>query len=195
MSGQYPETPIFEAINFTTKNFTLVSTSLSGRTQSRSIGGQRWEFSASYSRITREEFAPVMAFLMKQRGRKETFTIKLPQIGQKSGAVEGTVRSNLTTTLLAGSTTCAVDGITSGTLKAGDLFKFANHTKVYMITADLSSDGNLEFEPPSVSAVPNNTAITKNNVPISVKLANDVQSYKLGSSSLLDFEIDFIEAT
>jgi len=29
---------------------------------------------------------------------------------------------------------------------------------------------------------------------MTVRLANDIQSYDLGSASLLDFEIDFIEA-
>ena len=194
MSGVYPDTPVFESVGFTSKFFNLSSESLSGRTQVRNIGGQRWEFTASYSRLTREEFAPIMAFLMLQKGSNETFTIKIPQISFKSGGVSGTVRTNLSTTLPIGSTSVAVDGITGGTFKAGDLFKFANHTKNYMITSDLSSDGSLQFQPPSVAWVTNNVTINKDEASMTVRLANDIQSYDLGSASLLDFEIDFIEA-
>ena len=52
MSGQYPTTPVFESVSFTSKFYNLSSTSLSGRTQVRNIGGQRWEFSAKYSRLS-----------------------------------------------------------------------------------------------------------------------------------------------
>ena len=93
-----------------------------------------------------------------------------------------------------GETDIIVDGITGGALKAGDVFKFANHTKIYMITEDLSADGTLKFQPPLVNTVPNNVTVTKDNIPFTVRLNNDVQAYDLGSASLLDFEIDFIEA-
>ena len=194
MSGQYPTTPVFESVNFTSKFYNLSSTSLSGRTQVRNIGGQRWEFSAKYSRLSVEEFAPIMAFLMLQKGSNETFTIILPQISHKKGASTGTVKANLTTTRQIGATDITVDGLTGGTLKAGDVFKFANHTKVYMITEDLSANGTLKFQPPLVANVPNNVNVTKDGVPFTVRLDNDVQAYDLGSASLLDFEIDFIEA-
>jgi hypothetical protein len=194
MSGQYPTTPVFESVNFTSKFYNLSSTSLSGRTQVRNIGGQRWEFAAKYSRLTRTEFAPIMAFIMLQKGSNDTFTIVLPQISSKSGAVTGTVQANITSTEQIGATSIIVDGITGGAFKAGDVFKFANHTKVYMITEDLSANGTLKFQPPLVFNVPNNTSVTKDNIPFTVRLNNDVQTYDLGSASLLDFEIDFIEA-
>lgn len=194
MSGQYPTTPVFESVNFTSKFYNLSSTSLSGRTQVRNIGGQRWEFAAKYSRLTRTEFAPIMAFIMLQKGSNDTFTIVLPQISSKSGAVTGTVQANITSTEQIGATSIIVDGITGGAFKAGDVFKFANHTKVYMITEDLSANGTLKFQPPLVSNVTNNVSVTKDNIPFTVRLNNDVQTYDLGSASLLDFEIDFIEA-
>ena len=63
-----------------------------------------------------------------------------------------------------------------------------------MITEDLSANGTLKFQPPLVANVPNNVNVTKDGVPFTVRLDNDVQAYDLGSASLLDFEIDFIEA-
>jgi len=135
-----------------------------------------------------------MAFIMLQKGSNDTFTIVLPQISIKSGAAIGTIKANLASTRQIGETDIIVDGITNGALKAGDVFKFANHTKVYMITEDLSADGTLKFQPPLVNNVPNNVTVTKDNIPFTVRLDNDVQAYDLGSASLLDFEIDFIEA-
>ena len=191
MSGTYPTTPIFSTIGFRSVNYNLSSQSISGRTQVRNIGGQRFEFSAQYTRMTRSEFAPILVFTMAQRGSAETFTIVLPQISSKSGDASGTILVNGAADI--GATTVGVDGVT-GTLKAGDMVKFANHSKVYMITADRAGDGNISIQPALRVAVPNDNAVTFDSVPFTVRLNNDVQEFNLGSASLVDYEIDMIEA-
>jgi len=191
MSGTYPTTPIFSTIGFRSVNYNLSSQSISGRTQVRNIGGQRFEFSAQYTRMTRSEFAPILVFTMAQRGSAETFTIVLPQISSKSGDASGTILVNGAADI--GATTVGVDGVT-GTLKAGDMVKFANHSKVYMLTADRAGDGNISIQPALRVAVPNNNAVTFDSVPFTVRLNNDVQEFNLGSASLVDYEIDMIEA-
>lgn len=191
MSGTYPTTPIFSTIGFRSVNYNLSSQSISGRTQVRNIGGQRFEFSAQYTRMTRSEFAPILVFTMAQRGSAETFTIVLPQISSKSGDASGTILVNGAADI--GATTVGVDGVT-GTLKAGDMVKFANHNKVYMLTADRAGDGNISIQPALRVAVPNDNAVTFDSVPFTVRLNNDVQEFNLGSASLVDYEIDMIEA-
>jgi hypothetical protein len=191
MSGTYPASPIFESVGFKSVYYNLSSQSISGRTQVRNIGGQRFEFTASYSRLFKSEFAPVQAFVMSQRGMAETFNIVLPEISTTSGTASGTVRANGASSI--GDKTIAIDGL-SGLLKAGDVVKFANHSKVYLVTQDRSGAGNLSIEPGLVSAIINNEIVTYNSVPFLVRLNNDVQEYKLGSASLVDFEVDFIEA-
>ena len=191
MSGTYPTTPIFSTIGFRSVNYNLSSQSISGRTQVRNIGGQRFEFSAQYTRMTRSEFAPILVFTMAQRGSAETFTIVLPQISSKSGDASGTILVNGAADI--GATTVGVDGVT-GTLKAGDMVKFANHSKVYMLTADRGGDGNISIQPALRVAVPNDNAVTFDSVPFTVRLNNDVQEFNLGSASLVDYEIDMIEA-
>jgi len=191
MSGTYPTTPIFSTIGFRSVNYNLSSQSVSGRTQVRNIGGQRFEFSAQYTRMTRSEFAPILVFTMAQRGSAETFTIVLPQISSKSGDASGTILVNGAADI--GATTVGVDGVT-GTLKAGDMVKFANHSKVYMLTADRAGDGNISIQPALRVAVPNDNAVTFDSVPFTVRLNNDVQEFNLGSASLVDYEIDMIEA-
>lgn len=191
MSGTYPTTPIFSTIGFRSVNYNLSSQSISGRTQVRNIGGQRFEFSAQYTRMTRSEFAPILVFTMAQRGSAETFTIVLPQISSKSGDASGTILVNGAADI--GATNVGVDGVT-GTLKAGDMVKFANHSKVYMLTADRAGDGNISIQPALRVAVPNDNAVTFDSVPFTVRLNNDVQEFNLGSASLVDYEIDMIEA-
>ena len=191
MSGTYPTTPIFSTIGFRSVNYNLSSQSITGRTQVRNIGGQRFEFSAQYTRMTRSEFAPILVFTMAQRGSAETFTIVLPQISSKSGDASGTILVNGAADI--GATTVGVDGVT-GTLKAGDMVKFANHSKVYMLTADRAGDGNISIQPALRVAVPNDNAVTFDSVPFTVRLNNDVQEFNLGSASLVDYEIDMIEA-
>jgi len=191
MSGTYPITQSFNAVGFTSVFYNLSSTSLSGRTQVRNIGGQRFEFTATYPTLTRSEFAPIAAFIMAQRGMAEEFTIVLPEISSKSGDAAGTVLTSLSEAI--GQTVISIDGLT-GTLKAGDMIKFANHNKVYMIVSDRAGNGDLAIQPSLTVAVPDNTEITYDNVPFTVRLNNDVQTYDLGLASMLDYEVDFIEA-
>jgi hypothetical protein len=191
MSGTYPSDPIFSAVNFRSVHYNLSSQSISGRTQVRNIGGQRFEFSANYSRMKRSDFAPILAFVMSQKGMAETFQIVLPEISTKSGTASGSVVT--TATAAIGDTSVAV-GSLSGTLKAGDMVKFSSHSKVYMITADLTGPGTLSFEPALRASVSSGAGITYDSVPFTVRLTNDVQEYGLASASLVDYEIDFIEA-
>ena len=190
MAGTYPTTPEFQAINLESRHNNVMSETVSGRMQVRTLGGQRWSFTAKYNPMTRAEFQPVFAFVMSQQGRFGTFTIVPPVIGDASGDVSGTALVNATTA--AGATSVAMDGIT-GTIKAGDFIKFASHSKVYMVTADRAGAGSVSIEPPLVSGVTDNEAITYDSVPFTMRLANDVQSYNLASNEYYEYELDMIE--
>ena len=130
MSGTYPTTPEFQAINLESRHSNLMSESISGKVQVRAIGGQKWAFTAKYNPMTRAEFNPVYAFVISQQGMKGTFTIVPPVISSTTGSATGTMLVNGATG--AGASTVSIDGIT-GDIKAGDVIKFANHTKVYMV--------------------------------------------------------------
>ena len=69
MSGALPKTN-FTAINIKNNQKTLISETDSGKTFRRQIQGQRFSFTVSYPAMTRSEFAPIMAFIMKQRNKK-----------------------------------------------------------------------------------------------------------------------------
>ena len=192
MSGTYPTSPTFKTLGFSSEQKTL--TTDSGKMFSVQIDGQRWKFSASYPPMGRSTFAPVYAFIMKQRSQKETFTIVPPVISSAQGNVSGTILVNGSHT--AGDTTITVDAMT-GTLKAGDLIKFA-HSKVYMVVSDVTADGSneatLTIEPPLREALADNSSVTYDNVPFTVRLTNDIQQFNTDDLDKYSFEVDFIES-
>ena len=194
MSGTYPTSPEFASVGFSSEQKTITSTTDSGKMFSVQVDGQRFKFSASYPPMTRSEFAPVYAFIMKQRSQKETFQISLPDLKNAKGNVSGVVLVNGAHS--AGDTTIDVDGMT-GTLKAGDFVNFNGHSKVYMVVADAtdsSGSATLTIEPPLRENVADNSAVTYDGVEFTVRLTNDIQEFNTGDLDLYRFEVDFIEA-
>ncbi|HAT42350.1 MAG TPA: hypothetical protein DCS87_11630 [Rheinheimera sp.] len=88
----------------------------------------------------------------------------------------------------------------TGQLKAGDVLKFGNHTKVYQVTADTSSNSSgvavVNIYPKLTKAVPSATAVTVRDVPFLFRLDNDIQEFKLSAqnSGFVRIELDCIEA-
>ncbi len=196
MSGALPNTSDFTAINVKSNQQTQVSVSDSGKSFRRQVAGQYWSFSLSFPEMTRTNFAPLQAFMIKQRGAKESFTVTFPSYMNAQGTASGSP----TGTASAGATSITLGGSGSGTLKAGDFIKFANHDKVYMIVADagnIASSNTLTIEPPLQTAV-SGIAITYDSVPFTVYAPNDVQQFRASNSSsgepLFRYEIDVVEA-
>jgi hypothetical protein len=185
----YPISPAFNAINLSSNTPSLYSEAVNGRMQSRKIGGQKWSFTASYATMTRLEFNPVFAFTVAQNGRHGIFTVVPSEISNTSGTASGTVTTSAAS---AGVTSVTIAGLT-GDLKAGDVVKFSGHDKVYMLTGDRSGDGDIDFTPALINSVGAETLIY-NSVPFTVRLDNDVQSYKVSSGMFYKYEVDFIEA-
>jgi hypothetical protein len=143
MSGVYPATPEFKAVNITSRQSNLVSETRSGRRQARSVGTQRWSFTAQYNPLTRADFSPVYAFILSQDGQNSTFTIVPPVISSAQGTISGTMLTDGAHSV--GDKTIVVNG-SSGQINAGDFVKF-NHSKVYMVTTSLSGAGTLNITP------------------------------------------------
>ena len=195
MSGTYPTSPEFRSINFSSEQKTKTSMTDSGKIFSTQVDGQKFKFSATYPPMSRSDFAPVLAFIMKQRTQKETFQISLPDLKNAKGNVSGSVLVKNAHT--AGDTTITVDAMT-GTLKAGDFVKFAGDTKVYMVVSDVTADGSneatLTIEPPLRSAISDNASVTYDGVEFTVRLTNDLQQFSTDDLDTFRFEVDFIEA-
>lgn len=187
----YPTSPSFYTLNFRSNEPNVISTTQSLRTQARGLGGHRWEFSARYNNMSRAAFQPIQAYIYSLRGSLGVFEIIPGGVPMASGDAVGTV--SVSGAHVAGDSTIAVDGFT-GTLVAGDVVKFDNHSKVYMVTADLTGPGVLEIVPPLVSDLLDNEEVIYSDVPFTCRLSNDVQSFSVRPPDVFTFEVDFIEA-
>lgn len=202
MSGALPSND-FNALNFKSEQKTLVSTTDSGKTFRRQVDGQRWTFTVSYPLKTRQDFAPIQAFIIRQRSQKENFTITFPSYLNAQGSETGTVLVDGVHAV--GDTTINVNGHagdTAGSFKAGDIIKFAGHSKVYMIVSDVTPSSNastLTIEPPLTNALANDEAVTYDSVPFTVHLNSDLQEFQTNQvdssgNLLFSFEFDVIES-
>jgi len=199
MSGTFPSSPAFNSLEVNSIQPTFVSRTISGRRQARQIAGQFFAMTATFPPMTRAEFAPIDAFIMKQRGQYETFTLILPVLSTGLGTPAGG------TPLVRGASqtgrTLASDGWLGGALifKAGDYLKFANHDKVYKVVADVTSNVSssantaITIEPALITSPADNSAITHTNVPFLVSLTTGVQTFVTGTSGLFSYEVDFTE--
>ena len=198
MSGQFPTSPAPKDASIGSVQNTIVSVTTSGRVQTRQIDGQKFSITLDYPPMTRSNFAPIKAFIMKQRARLNTFTVIPPVVSNAQGVGTGTISVN--GAISSGATTCAIDGMATSTndiLKAGDYFRFTGQDKVYMAVEDLDSDGSgegtLTFEPPLRSDVADDVALIYDNVDFTVRLSNDIQEYSIVTNDLYKYQIDLIE--
>jgi hypothetical protein len=148
--------------------------------------------------MTRTEFAPINAFVMKQRSQMESFQYVPPTIDDALGVASGVISVN--GAISAGVTSVAIDGMansTSGVFKAGDYFRFTGQTKVYMVMADVDSNGSgegtLTFEPPLRDNVSDNAVLIYSNVDFTVGLTGDIQEFTIGTENYFQYEVDLIE--
>lgn len=134
----------------------------------------------------------VYSFIVKQDGQYGSFTVVPPVVASTRGTATGTI--TISDAYAAGVTECRSTG-GSGTLKKGDLIKFSNHDKVYMLTEDVnldqmdSTEDVISFYPNLVTGITNTTTITYNNVPIKVYLDNDQQKYIAQADGTYKYEI------
>ena len=198
MSGQFPTSPAPKDANIGSVQNTIVSVTTSGRVQTRQIDGQKFSITLDYPPMSRSNFAPIKAFIMKQRARLNTFTVIPPVVSNAQGVATGTI--SVDGAISSGATTCTIDGMATSTndiLKAGDYFRFTGQDKVYMAVADLDSDGTgsgtLTFEPPLRTDVANDVALIYDNVDFTVRLSNDIQEYSIVTNDLYKYQIDLIE--
>ena len=205
MSGAFPiSSSSFETMGIRSIQNTIISKSLSGKKLSRQIDNQRFAFTARIIVGTRSDiYGELMAFIIKQRSAKENFTIIPPEVEDARGVETGTLAVNGSHT--SGDTTIAIDGFAADTanrLRTGDFIKFNGHTKVYMVVADVTSSSGaatVTIEPPLVSNLSNDEAVSYDNIPFTVHLTNDIQEFGVVGADkdgnlLYQFEFDVEES-
>tara|TARA_R110000764_G_scaffold44175_2_gene99453 strand:- start:483 stop:1088 length:606 start_codon:yes stop_codon:yes gene_type:complete len=198
MSGQYPTTVNFTSLQFKDNRPTLLNQTLSGRKQVRQIGSQYFSFTVQMPPMKQEDSQAYFAFLQKQKGSFEDFTIAAPLDNLGAGKLQTDIQ--VVGAHVVADASIALDGFTAnqtGSLKAGDLIKFANHSKVYMVQSDTasSSSGALTvlISPPLVQALTDNNAVTVNKPQFTVYLENNEIMYSTSSSGFYSISFDVRE--
>jgi len=198
MSGAFPTNPSFRTLNFQDNRPVLTNQTLSGKKSSRIIGSQYFSFQVSMPPMTQEESQSIFAFLQKQKGSFENFTIEYPTNNLGSNRTQSDILVN--GAHATGDASIVLDGFdtnTSSVLKAGDLIKFANHTKVYMIQSNIDSDGSGQctvlISPALVSTLANNEAVTVNKPSFTVYLSSNEIMYTTSANGLYSISFDVRE--
>ena len=205
MAGAFPiSNSKFNTLGIKSIQNTIISKSVSGKKLARQIDNQRWAFTVSIKTGTRSDvYGELMAFIVKQRSGKENFTIVPPEVKNARGNESGTVLVNGDHAV--GDTTITMDGHHNDNphaFKSGDFIKFASHSKVYMVVADVQASSNastVTIEPPLVSTIANDSIVTYDNVPFTVYLTNDIQDFGATGTTndgklLYTYEMDVEEA-
>jgi len=92
MAGTFPTEPGFRNVSTRVRSYNLMSESITGRLQVRSLGASRREFTVEFPPMTKAEFEPIYDFLLLQDGMLETFSITIPNPTTVSGEETVTVR-------------------------------------------------------------------------------------------------------
>tara|TARA_S200002703_G_scaffold8511_3_gene8569 strand:+ start:11203 stop:11823 length:621 start_codon:yes stop_codon:yes gene_type:complete len=205
MAGAFPiSNSKFDTLGIKSIQNTIISKSVSGKKLARQIDNQRWAFTVSIKTGTRSDvYGELMAFIVKQRSGKENFTIVPPEVKDARGNETNVVLVNGNHAV--GDTTIAMDGHHNDNphaFKSGDFIKFSNHSKVYMIVADVQASSNastVTIEPPLISTIADDSVVTYDNVPFTVYLTNDIQDFGATGTTndgklLYTYEMDVEEA-
>ena len=199
MSGAFPTTKKPRVLNFSSNRPNSTAYTLSGKRSVKQFAAQYFSFSVQLPAMSQSDFMPYYSFLIKQKGSFDTFTFQYPLENQ--GSDKGQTDIAVNGTAAVGASQVPLDGFTNstnGVLKAGDLIKFANHNKVYMVTADENSDGSgeiaaVDIEPPLQAVLVNNEAVTVNQPSFTVALVQDDVLYSTDASGFFTLSFDVRE--
>jgi hypothetical protein len=195
MSGTYPASPAFNTVDFKINTPTLVTQTNSGKSRRVGMGHSFYTFTVKHTNLTRNDTGPIIGFVAQQYGPLESFQVVLPEISYSKVADQTTTTVTTSANVFAGVDQVAVTGVATGKnlLRAGDYFKFANHSKVYMCAVTWTSGNPLYFSGSLVSNVPSGTQIVYNAVPFTVILENGVQEYTTGMGGITSLSLDMRE--
>lgn len=136
-----------------------VSDTLSLKRQIARRSAQRWEISTNVEPLSTDSSAFFVNLVTK--GFSDTVSVLLPQnYGAKA---KKTCTSVLTGTAAANATQITVAGRSLGIVPAGTFIRFSNHSKIYMLTSDLTAT-TMNIYPTLKVAVSNTTFTYQDDV-------------------------------
>lgn len=201
--GTFPSSPGFTSVGFQQNTTTKSVQTQSGRSIRATNATTLWSGTLAFPPMSQAEFRPIQAFIALAQGRLNEFDIVIPTVSTSQSPNAGTVIASVdddsATQNKSGATEINITtNIASGNaFKAGDVVRFANHTKVYMVTTDCnttpSGNATLNIQPALVEDLTDGETLTTNDVPFRMHLTNDVQEYQYATNNLVNYEIDVRE--
>ena len=187
MADLFPIDPKPESLNLVSKQPVYNAISGSGKRQARINEGHLWQIQANYGLMLKDIMGSLYGFV---EGHKAgSFEVILPDKNKPIGDITGSQTSGNAS---KGDTTVSMSG-GSGTVQAGSIFKFASHTKVYMVTVNSTVGGTLQFRPPLIENIAS-SAISFVDVPFTVYTPDDILEWPTRSPELSTFSLNMEES-
>lgn len=186
LATQFPDEVSFQAVSFQVNTPTQTSETFSGKTRRIGMGVSYYSWEVKYPSLLPIDAGTVNGFVAQAFGPQFSFEIILPEISYSKAPNQTTSVPRLSASRAIGATSVALTncGASKNVLAAGDFVKFANHSKVYMVTApcvsDSSGNATLYFSCALVSAIPSNTNVTITAIPFTAILTEDAQKFDVG---------------
>lgn len=201
LGNAFPTSQSFTTVDFRVINPGIASETNSGKLRRVSQGVSYYAWQVKLPPTTPRDFGEILGFVAQTFGQTYSFEIVIPEVSYTAtinqanlavtvgnitgpGAVNVTIRSNSY-------------NANKEILRAGDFFKFNNHSKVYMATvnctADATGNATLFFSGGTVSNVAPGTALTINAVPFTAVLDGGEQEYTIGSGGMIGMDLDMRE--
>lgn len=196
--------PTFPSIPFTnmtlrSNNPTRVTTAINGIEQRDSLGAQYYSLNVTFQNLSKANQRLLMAFIDEMQGPLTAFDIALPSyLGNSTGVYTGTI--SVPGSHAVGSTTVNITTPTATigdvVLKAGDLVRFSNHSKIYSVKSDRTAS------PPSAVTLSLNQALrsavsavtlTHTNLTMSVRFSEDIGDFSVDQREYATFSLSFNE--
>lgn len=126
---------------------------------------QRWEIQSSLEPLS---FGANKLFaLLVVKGNSDILQVVTPQ---NYGAIQSLTANNvITATGSAGATTVSIVN-SNGLIPMGTFIRFSNHSKVYMVTDDISGDGSLHLFPELRTTIAGSTMYYRKDVLMNCKV-------------------------
>ena len=193
MSGTFPTTIKPRSLSLQDNRPNLINQSVSGKRVTRKYGAQYFTLEIALPPLSKDNAMDVFAFLKKQQNSFDKFDYQYPITNRGANRTQTDIVVNGAHSV--GDSTIALSGFdtsTSDVFKAGDVIKFANHDKVYMVESNLTSDssGNatVTISPSIIATLADSEAVTVDQPNFKVYLNGDIL-YATDTSGL--FAINF----
>jgi hypothetical protein len=202
--GQFPTDPTFTTVNFKTVTPSLTTVTNSGKMRRVGYGVSFYSFDVQYPPLTPIDAREVQGFLGATLGTLFSFEIVLPKLSYSVSANAVTANATVTTANAiswgANAVMLSNCGANKTILYAGEYFRFANHSKVYMCTnrntgvqSNAAGYATLTFSGSCVTSVPAGQRVQIDAVPFTVVQAEQEQTQEVSYGGLTTMKLSMRE--